>query len=153
MPRTSIEIVGDAECHADVSAAIELLKTRDPVNHTMALGVIGIIECVEQGSGMAAYEHPPRFKVGDRTREASTTWLAGAIVHDATHSKLYDDYASAHWGFVPRSAWTGEQAESTCIDAQIQTLQTIGAPQNETSQAQSALSKSYWEVPQPERSW
>lgn len=120
----------------------------------MAIGAIGVIECVSQGSGMAAYEQPPRFKLGDKTRQSSTTWLAGSIVHDATHSKLYHDYKATHPDVnVDRNAWTGEQAEAKCLEIQMEAMKAIDAPQKEIDAISRGLETKYWEVPLEKRTW
>ncbi|HSX06092.1 MAG TPA: hypothetical protein VLF69_06530, partial [Candidatus Saccharimonadales bacterium] len=86
---TPIVIKGDASCQSDTLAALELLADKAPKHYQTVTTYMAIIECVTQGSGMAAYENPPRYLVGDLTRRGGTIWYAGTIVHDAGHSKLY----------------------------------------------------------------
>lgn len=150
----AIEIQGDAECHTDVTSALDLLEQKAPTDYVMSLGAIGVIECVALGSGMEAYGEPPRFKLGDVTRQYSVTWLAGSIVHDANHSRLYHDYEASNPGVpVPDSAWSGARAESVCLQEQIEAMEAIGAPDAEIAMIKNALETKYWEVPVDQRSW
>lgn len=80
---------------------------------------------------MAAYLNPPRYDVSDITAFYSVTWYASTIVHDATHSQLYNEYASENGTPVPDDVWTGRKAEVTCCNRQYEAMKAIGSPSYE----------------------
>lgn len=139
----SIEIVGDAACQNDTAQALDLLKSRAETHYNVIIQYIGIIECINQGSGMWAWEEPPRYKVGDATRGGGTLWYAGTIAHDACHSKLYHD----------GKTWTGEQAEAECVNVQYDALEKMGAPQSTLDYVRNLISTEYWNIPYEDRWW
>jgi hypothetical protein len=146
-------VEGDQECATDVAAALDLLEQKDSKSYVFVLGHIGVIECVVQGSGMAAYETPPRFLLGDQTREEGSIWLAGSLVHDAKHSDQYGDYRKTHpmEQDVPDSAWKGREAEEACINLQIEALKSIGADQQTIEYLEIVARTEYWN--DPTRTW
>jgi hypothetical protein len=151
---TSITIRGDAACQATTLSALKLLHDQAPTHYATVTTYMGIIECLPQGSGMYAYENPPRYVVGDATRNAGTVWYAGTIAHDAGHSKLYHDYLSAHPGqAVPNDVWTGQSAEAACLDAQYDALSKIGATQSQLDYIKSVINTQYWNIPYAQRWW
>lgn len=103
---------------------------------------------IKQGerSGMAAYENPPTFYVGNKTAQASVSWYASAIAHDAYHSKLYHDYKDAYGGRVPDLVWSGYDAEMRCLEYQIGILEKIGAPKAEIDYAKSLRGTNWWDA-------
>jgi hypothetical protein len=115
---------------------------------------IEVIECSEQGSGMFAYETPTRFLTRASTRNAGTIWYAGTIVHDAGHSKLYNDFKTSDPNSsVPDDVWTGQSAEAACLAVQADALQEIGADQSTIDYVNNILQTEYWNVPYSERWW
>jgi hypothetical protein len=151
---TSISIKGNEACQNDTLAALRLLAEQAPNHYATVTTYVGVIECVAQGSGMAAYENPPRYLAGDATRTAGTLWYAGTIAHDAGHSKLYHDYLAAHSGQgVPGDIWTGQSAEAACLAAQHDALQKMDASQSTLDYVQSIVNSQYWQVPYSDRWW
>jgi len=151
---TPIQIKGTDACQTDTLAALKLLSTSAPTHYATVTKYIGIIECVTQGSGIYAYEVPPRYVVGDATRTAGTVWYAGTIAHDAGHSKLYHDYLASHpKQEVPDDVWTGQSAEATCLQAQYDALSKIGASQYQLDYVQNILSSQYYNIPYDQRWW
>jgi hypothetical protein len=86
------------------------------------------IAVIKQGrrSGMWAQKKRPTFVVGRRTWSHSALWYAGAIAHDAYHSKLYHD-ARSETARPPADCWTGPDAERRCLGYQIEALKALGA--------------------------
>ena len=128
--RGPIAIEGDKPFLAKVDLALSLLEQKAP----QAYRIVGQhVPRIIQGkhSGMWAYENPPTLEIGPRTADSSTTWLASAIAHDSMHSKLYSDWRTAHGVPVPDEQWTGNAAELTCCQYQLQVLKQIGAPKPE----------------------
>ena len=117
-----------------VTAALRLLREKAPADYRLVEQHIGRIKEVEEWhlSGMAPFPEPPTFSLAITTARISLTWCAGAIVHDACHSKQWREYRQTHnTSFVPDSAWTGQEAELRCIAYQIEVLERIGAPPGE----------------------
>ena len=75
---------------------------------------------------MRTYAARPTFDLGTETAYHSVTWCAGAIAHDAYHSKLYHDYRDAYGEPVPDDAWCGQAKELTCNEFQLRVLREIG---------------------------
>ncbi|AOW12699.1 hypothetical protein LPB72_16915 [Hydrogenophaga crassostreae] len=124
-------IVGDAQFQARVREALALLKTRDARTYVVVTGYVGKIEQAAH-SGMDATAEIPTFNMSDATAMYSVTWAAASIAHDAYHSKLYHDHKGAHPNSrVPDNIWTGNIAESKCIQFQIASMRRFNAPQNE----------------------
>lgn len=134
--------------------ALKLLHDKAPGHYAVVVKYMGIIQCLASGSGMYAYEDPPRYVVGDATRNAGTIWYAGTIVHDAGHSKLYHDYLDANPDqAVPTDVWTGQNAEATCLAAQADALSQIGADQATIDYVNNIINTQYWNIPYSERWW
>jgi len=88
------------------------------------------IRVIRQGrrSGMKAWEVKPTFTVGKATWRHSAVWYAGAIAHDAYHAKLYCDAKGGKRRKEPDSeAWTGVEAEKSCLAFQRQVLVELDA--------------------------
>ncbi len=151
---TDIRIIGDDNCRNLTYAALNLLNDKDRSALNTIKSYIGTLECAESGSGMFAWEQPPRYVVGSATLNAGTIWYAGTIVHDSWHSKLYNDYAiENNTTSVPANVWTGENAESKCLHEQYNSLSLAGADSNTLDYVKNALGTQYWEVPYNERWW
>lgn len=149
-----IKVVGDDNCQTKTQEALSLLKTKAPSHYANVTKYIGIIECIDAGSGMLAEENPPRYQVGASTVAAGTIWYAGTIVHDATHSRLYHDYLVLHPSQpVPMEIWTGASAESECLDVQHDALSRIGASQSNLDYVKNIKDTQYWNVPYKNRWW
>lgn len=120
-----IEVRGTAEFR---------LRTREALEQLKPLPQFGLIHAgmavIRQGrrSGMKASAARPTFVVGRPTWQHSTIWYAGAVAHDAYHSKLYRDAKNARGGGEPDpNAWTGADAEKKCLAFQRQVLLEVGA--------------------------
>jgi hypothetical protein len=88
------------------------------------------IGLIRQGkrSGMKAWAKEPTFVVGKPTWKHSILWYAGAIAHDAYHSKLYVDAKQVNRGREPDAdCWMGAEAERKCLGFQLQVLMELNA--------------------------
>jgi hypothetical protein len=88
------------------------------------------IAVIRQGrrSGMKAWAVKPTFTVGKATWNHSVVWYAGAIAHDAYHAKLYLDAKGGNRAQEPdNDAWTGVEAEKSCLAFQRQVLVELNA--------------------------
>lgn len=144
-PSLTISIIGDENCKSRTYEALNLLEEKASTHALIIKKYIGIIECVDKGSGMVAQETPPRFKVGLLTLNAGSIWYAGSIVHDSCHSKLYYD-ALVNNGNVYSDDWTGKVAESKCIAIQYDALEKIGADQKTLDYLKSVIDTNYWDI-------
>jgi hypothetical protein len=56
-------------------------------------------------------------------------WYASTIVHDAGHAKLYlENRRRFLWfRYTPPGAWTGKEAERSCLRLQLAALDELGA--------------------------
>lgn len=140
---TPITIKGDDACRTDTLKALQAIASFAPGHYSIVTRYISIIECVPSGSAMYAYETPPRYAVGDATRNAGAIWYAGTIVHDANHSRLY------HEG----KEWTGGNAENICLDAQANALAQMGAGQSTIDYVNGMKGDPYWKTPVEDRYW
>ena len=93
---------------------------------------------------MRAYNNPPTFKVGSRTAQSDLRWYAASIVHDAYHSKLYNDYHKKFNRKVPKEIWKGRNAENSCLSAQEVFLKDIGAPERWVKYTQKGRTMDYF---------
>ncbi len=149
-----IEIIGNSDFIEKTNEALDLLGIHAPGHYARVIKYIGIIEWVDEGSGMFAWEDPPLFKVGEATVGAGTVWYAGTIVHDSIHSKQYHDYLAENpSGPVPDEVWTGENAEAQCLDFQYDALEEIGADQETLEYIKNVLETEYWDIEYDKRWW
>lgn len=153
-----IEIKGPEGFLEATLNALNLLRRKDPENYRMVRDYVGKIECVKRGSGVYMWERPPRFVVGEKTVEVPTRIYASSIVHDAYHSKLYND--ALHNGRSKAEALevsTGRKAELVCVKVQGESLsKTAGfLPFRLLDRLNLAFSarRPYEEVPYEDRYW
>ncbi len=147
-----IRIYGDEDCLTKTTRALEQLRMRSPLHDAIVAHYIGIIECVQMGSGMYVEEHPPRYQVGKPTWNGDMIWYAGTIVHDACHSRQYNDYLALHSSSeVPREVHFGRNPEIECNNVQIEALRNLGASQETIEYVRNSINTEYWEA--RERNW
>lgn len=150
----TIKIKGDKNCVEKTQEALGLLQSKVADHYNTVDKYVAIIECTTQGSGMYAWETPPRYQVGKATIEAGTIWYAGTIIHDSCHSKQYHDYLSANnSATVPDKVWTGKEAEKQCLDIQYDALSRIGADQSTLDYVKNIINSQYWDVSYNNRWW
>jgi len=120
-----IEIRGHEEFLLCTKAALQLLQLTDGFKD-----IVSHIAIIRQGtrSGMKAWGKQPTFIVGRRTWQHSALWYAGAIAHDAFHSKLYRDAKRESPATEPDAdTWTGAEAEKKCLAFQKDILRALNA--------------------------
>ena len=123
--------------------ALFLIKEKSPKSYELVTNYVSIIQCAEK-SGMCAFNNPPTFQVGSRTAQSDLRWYASSIVHDAYHSKLYNDYRKKFNRKVPKEIWTGRNAENSCLSAQEVFLKDIGAPERWMKHIQNGRTRDYF---------
>ena len=141
--QTAITIIGDADFTERTRNALSLIEKDAPEFYKMVTTYVGIIQSAEK-SGMRAYANPPTFEVGLRTSRSPVSWYASSIVHDAYHSKLYNDYRKKNNGPVPSEIWTGRKAEDACLSVQEDFLKTIHAPEHQIRHVQNGKHVDYF---------
>jgi len=160
-PVSMPQIIGDSESVAKITQALNILKEKAPKQYEMVAKNIGVIKVVESGSGMYVAENPPRFEIGKASVEQygsespmSPVMLAGTIVHDAAHSKLYQDYQAKNPGStVPEEAYSGTEAESKCLAAQYDAVQKLGGNEFVLDDIKNSIKDEYWKVDFEKRWW
>lgn len=153
-----IEIKGPQEFIEATVGALNLLRERDPENYRMVQDYLGKIECVKRGSGVFMWEHPPRFIAGEKSVEEPTRIYASSIVHEAYHSKLYNDALRNGRGEAEAlEVSTGRKAELSCAKVQGQSLGRIGGflPFRLLDRLNLAFSarRRHEEIPYEDRDW
>ena len=120
-----IEVRGAVEFRRRTEDALTLLRPLDQFH------IIGKnLAVIRQGrrSGMKAWAKKPMFIVGELTWMHSALWYAGAIAHDAYHSKLYSDAKKRGGDHTPDAdSWSGAEAEIKCLAFQRQVLSKLKA--------------------------
>ncbi len=129
--RADVEIVAGIEIRGDAEFRIRSLESLSLLWRARASELIHpYIAVIQQArrSGMKAWLERPTLTVGRATWQHSALWYAGAIAHDAYHSKLYQEAKKALGGAAPDAdAWTGVTAERQCLEFQRQVLQQLDA--------------------------
>jgi len=150
-----ISIVGDNSCETKTNQALEILKSKAKNHFEIITTYVGVIECVDEGSGIRVWDTPPRFQAGKETIDAGTIWYAGTIAHDSCHSKLYSDYLknNPESNTVPSDIYTGRNAEAECLSFQYDTLVLMGASQLFLDHVKNIIESEYWEIPYEDRWW
>jgi hypothetical protein len=120
-----IQVIGGAPFRARTLEALELLCPYSCFEVVQAH-----VAVIQQGlrSGMKAWRNPPAFIVGKATWQHSAVWYAGAIAHEAHHSKLYLEAKRTTGEREPdANTWTGAAAEKQSLLFQRQVLIALGA--------------------------
>lgn len=125
-----IEVLGNRRFVQVVTEALRRLKASSPNEYALIQPYVRRIE-QSRRSGAAAWNDPPTIFLSKRSAFYSTTWCAGAIIHDGYHVRLYHDHIRQHGTPVPDSAWRGRAIELRCIQVQITAATNVGAPQAE----------------------
>lgn len=149
----SIIVQGDENCSNKTGEALALLESKAEPYFDRVLENVGMIQCVEQGSGMHADANLPIYHAGRETVNAGEAWYASTIVHDACHSGLYNDYLDSHEGAVPYEVWIGKKAELICLKEQYNVLKELNAENYVLEYVQNMMNYAYWDIPQEERNW
>ena len=138
-----ILIFGSDEFVEKTEDALFLIKEKSPRSYELVTNYVSIIQSAEK-SGMRAFNNPPIFQVGSKTAQSDLRWYASSIVHDAYHSKLYNDYRKKFNRKVPSEIWKGRNAENSCLSAQEVFLKDIGAPERWMKHIQNGRTRDYF---------
>ncbi len=137
----NLVIEGNLDFIERTEKALNLVK-KSLTSYEIVMNYIGILQH-STITGMNVYNKPPILLVSLTTYQASPTWYASSIVHESFHSKLYNDYFNKH-GNVPSEIWASEDADSKCLEAQINFLSEIQAPNSEIMYAKRLANIDYW---------
>ena len=93
--------------------------------------------------------------VGFETANSDPIWYASSMVHDANHSKQYQDYLlkNPDCQAVPAEIYSGEASEKDCLEVQWAVLEHLNAPERYLSHVRNGLRRKYWEVKLKDRWW
>src|SRR5262249_20072974 len=122
-----IEVVGSPRFESRTRQSLELLRGSQTF-FIVKPYLAAIREA--RGSGLSVLWGKPTFCVGGPTWQAPLWWYASAIVHDGGHAKLYlENRRRFLWfAYTPPCAWTGKEAERSCLRLQLAALRELGAP-------------------------
>lgn len=121
-----LKIVGSDAFVIQTKAALELLKNQSPRAFKKVQQYISIFEQAKY-SHMWSDEVPPRYAVDEMASFKSVKWYAGTMAHEATHSELYQAYKAKNGLPVPDDIWRSADAETYCIEYQIDVMKEINA--------------------------
>ena len=153
--QSPIEIIGDELFVKKTEMSLRFIEEKSPEHYAIVTNYISIIKSSEK-SGMAANADRPTFLVGPRIAKANIISTLGlkdygsSIVHDAYHSKLYNDYRLKFGLPVPDNVWTGREAENACLDIQIDFLKKAGTHQRSLEAFAKMKNVDYFTI---ERTW
>lgn len=108
--------------------ALSFIKEKSPRSYELVTNYLSIIQ-VGAKSGVQVSNNPPRFQVGEKTACTMLSWYASCIVHDAHHSKLYNDYRRKFNCKVPKEIYSGRKAEDECLYVQEDFYREINVPE------------------------
>ena len=140
---TPIIIIGDDEFIKNTKAALSHIEKDAPSFYELVTNYISIIRRGE-ASGMRAFDPLPTFQVGLKTSRTPLQWYASDIVHDAYHSKLYNDYVKTSGRPVPSDIWTGREAENACLSVQEDFLKAVHATKNKIEHVRRGRNRDYF---------
>jgi len=152
----NVEVIGNEYCQDRINLALDILKEKIPDLYVKVVEDIGIVDCVDKGSGMYAWENPPRIALGEVTVDADMDWVVSVLGHEWKHYNLWKTARDASEnGYVPPEAWTGPEAEAKCMAAQMEILKEIDAPKHIINHLQNIIDTeyAYWNIPFEERWW
>jgi len=145
----------DAFVRATVEA-LEILKARTPDVYALLQNHIGDI-ISGQPSGVfpnMLWLGPTVVLMGPSFSERSALEYAGTLAHEAYHCELYRAAERNIAGrFIPENAYTGEDAERSCLRYQCDVLRRLGLDEAQIERYESSLEAKWWEVPFERRKW
>ena len=103
-----------------INKCLNLLDKKAPTAFTILKNHVGKIRAFSK-SGANVYLKPITIDIAKTTFDASETWLASVLAHEAIHAQQY----------VGKQDYTGKDAEMKANAHQIEVLRLIGAPQHE----------------------
>jgi len=125
----AVEIEGDEQFVSTIETALELLR-QFPEYYELANTYIGRIERGRGNTHIEIRRETPVMRVNAVTSEASSLWIAGMIVHEAYHSKLYFEYFNINNRSAPSHVWGRPDGEVMAIERQRGLLVAAQAPQH-----------------------
>ena len=84
-------IIGDEEFTKKTKSALSLIEVKAPYFYKLVIKYISIVKSAEK-SAMEAWANSPTLEVDEKTAHLSLSRYASCIVHEAQHSKIYNDY-------------------------------------------------------------
>lgn len=136
-----ILIKGNKKFIRRTKEALNLLKEKDSLSYKV---IIKNIESIYQGN--KTYFDPfLNNKTAFVTLSSDITWHASQILHEAYHSKLYNNAILENRN--PIYAYSGYEAEMYCLTKQIECLRQIQSPKYLLEYAISFYGKNWWDKP------
>jgi hypothetical protein len=146
-----IAIRGDDAFVRATVGALELLKAKTPdVYALLQKHIADVVSAKRSGVLTRALRYIPKTLVlfGPSYSGNSTVEYAGALAHEAYHCELYRraQVDSPNLS-VPASAYSGEYAETLCLNYQCDVLRRLGLDQARIEQYESTLKSKWWQIP------
>jgi hypothetical protein len=133
------KLIGSPEFKECINLALSYLIKHDRESAELICKYSGFIS-ENKRTCMIAFTDPPTIFISKRTACGSCTWCARTLVHEAWHSKLYNDFLKRNHGMaVPDDVWTGPQCEVLCNERGLQCLIRISASDHEIECARRKL--------------
>lgn len=147
-PGFGVAVYGDAGFERQVRKALRLIAQRDPSAFLIVSKHIGVIQQSARtmtGGEMWVGLSAPSAELENRTVFFSLTYCAGVIVHEACHSRQWQDYLVASKTRGPDPGFGSFEAvaqrERDCFKVQLESLGAMGAPENEMAYLRTADGK------------
>jgi len=152
-------IEGDAQFVSRIEGAMAIIRAH-PDYYEMVTTYVDIIRPGEhwpEASYMNVWENAPTAGIGSRVISGSPIFIAGVIVHEAYHSKLFWEYVNMNSGNLPDpSIWAEGIGHMKVYEVERDFLIEAGAPMdivaNVERRATNAWSR-YPELRGMERPW
>jgi hypothetical protein len=154
-----VTVIGEGAFVRATIDVLELLKTKTPDVYTLLEKHIWIVISGKHSCVVVnALAHMPTTMtvVGlAQHQRQSVIENAGGLAHEAYHCELYRRAEqSAHGGLVPKQAYSGEHAESMCLEYQCEVLRRLGLDEALIDRFyESSLQSRWWEVPYEQIDW
>ncbi|MHB1125664.1 MAG: hypothetical protein ACYC2T_01715 [Bacillota bacterium] len=134
-------IIGSVDFTGKVTEALGLLKNNAPSHYVM---VQKYLTQVAESANSGVDVNSGVFYLGWTTVFTSDIyWLAGVIVHDASHVEAYRLGQS----------YAGREGEERAIQVQKEVLQLLDAPPDYQDYLDTVMSSEFWDIPFEQRNW
>ena len=159
-PRGEVVIIGDGGFVRGITEALELLKNKTPDVYALLQKHVGCIVsskptrvskqtfaacCI---TSFLALAPTTAVLVRPYVSEISIEQRAGILAHETYHAELYRRAQNGNPHHeLPISAYSGEHAESLCVEYECGVLRRLGVDEWDIHQKVRALESKWWEAP------
>lgn len=137
-----IIIRGNKKFIKGTKEALYLLKEKDYLSYKIIIKNINVIQQNNE-TYFDKYINNSIAFINTTSLNSGIIWHASQILHEAYHSKLYND--ALEDGKNPIEVYRGYEAEMYCLTKQIECLKQIQAPKLILEYACSFYGKNWWD--------